>query len=690
MNEGKSHKLDLLAPFLLLLTPLFFLTTTLNFFSTNKQALLIATTLLAMLYYGYDSYKSRSLVQPRTNLNLPLLALVAVVIINLAVNREGQAESIVNRGSLLIALAVITYLTTLTRDAKSLIRKSLSAIIISSSIVGILSILQLLFINTLTSVPVWMQNKIFTPTGAPVIAASLLLTGLVASLTMALKTKEGSQKTLYFVATGITAASLVAYISLMLPGQELYPNFLPHSASWSITLDAFKNPRSTLLGVGLSNFPAIYTLTKPLFLNQTDLWNSLPQSASSELFQTLITMGLLGLAAFGLLIFTTFKNIRGLAKSPESSSLTFLFITLLGLALILPLNIISLTLLFILIALIAVAPKKPSLASITENHHSTTTLHSNMAITVLVTIIAVCAYVGYVGTRVYAGEMHIKRAQDALTRGDGSLVYQEHIQAIQNSPTITSYRISYSQINLRLASAISSGEELSDEDRNNISQLVQQSIREARVATSLRPSLFTTWQNLASIYRNLINVAEGADQFAVENYAQAINRAPANPVLRVEYGGLFYQLASQQEDQATRVQLLNNAIQQFQTAIQLRPSYANAHYNLAKAFELGGNIQQAFRSMQTVVGLIDPTSSDYQTAVTELEELRAKLPADTSTPTETNGQSGEISEPSPLPSPIEGGPIVLPDEEESSPAPSATSPSPTPTPTPTSSPPSDL
>jgi hypothetical protein len=84
--------------------------------------------------------------------------------------------------------------------------------------------------------------------------------------------------------------------------------------------------------------------------------------------------------------------------------------------------------------------------------------------------------------------------------------------------------------------------------------------------------------------------------------------------------------------------------------------------------------------MQLAAANVDPDSADYQVVQKELTALEAKLPK---TPQQETAQGQgqqtaptQLQEPSPLPSPLPGGPIELPSEETSTNG-GSTSPAPT-------------
>jgi tetratricopeptide (TPR) repeat protein len=163
--------------------------------------------------------------------------------------------------------------------------------------------------------------------------------------------------------------------------------------------------------------------------------------------------------------------------------------------------------------------------------------------------------------------------------------------------------------------------------------------------------------------------AQGADQFAIQSYSQAVALDPTAPDLRLSLGGVYYALGDYE-----------SAIDAFKMAVLTKPDYANARYNLAIAYREKGEIKKAISEMTTVLSLLDPNSQDYQTAKNELEALEAKKPAVEETAAEATPES--LTTPQPSTAPVVEPPIKLPEDanppvSETSPAPSF-SPNPSP------------
>ncbi|MDP1709485.1 MAG: tetratricopeptide repeat protein, partial [Candidatus Komeilibacteria bacterium] len=245
----------------------------------------------------------------------------------------------------------------------------------------------------------------------------------------------------------------------------------------------------------------------------------------------------------------------------------------------------------------------------------------------------------YLGYRQVLANHYYYQSIVAAAANDGIKTYNLQSKAIGADPSSPAYRWAYAQTNLALANAIASqatkDKPLTDEQRNNISQLIQQTINEAKSTVALDPRSAAAWENLAATYRSLINFAQGADQWSIDSYQQAIALDPLNPRLRLDFGSLYY--GQKKYDLAANL---------FSQAVSLKSDYANAHYNLAAALKELGQYQLAANAYQNTLSLVPVDSQDFTTVNSELEAIKKYLPTPTPTPPDqTNTQSETLTKP---------------------------------------------
>jgi tetratricopeptide (TPR) repeat protein len=294
---------------------------------------------------------------------------------------------------------------------------------------------------------------------------------------------------------------------------------------------------------------------------------------------------------------------------------------------------------------------------------------------------------GYVA--LISSDMKFAKSFTPAALQSGTETYNLQTQAITEYPYRSDYYRLFSQINLALAAnlvAAQQGNEPSQEVQNNIIALLQQSINSARQAVTLAPFTSVNWQNLGQIYRNLIGVGENAEQFAVASYNQAIALNPSNPGLRIELGGIYYQL--RQWDLAQN---------QFTISTQLKPDYANAYYNLGHVLEEKGDLSNALLQYQAVRQLVANDQTNLELIEGEIAALQEKIGSeaqatgealppsedtDLSTVNEPQAQFPERDPRVTIPEPPEGQPTPTP---SSIPAPTGSGDAPL-TPSPTSTP----
>ncbi len=205
-------------------------------------------------------------------------------------------------------------------------------------------------------------------------------------------------------------------------------------------------------------------------------------------------------------------------------------------------------------------------------------------------------------------------------------VYSLQRQSIIINPYKDNYRRAFSQTNLFIANSLADKvnkselpegsnviNEMSPEDKQTATKAIQAAIEEAKAAVKLNENKAENWENLGNIYRNLLNIAENADGWAISAYQRAIVLAPNNPEYRLNLGGVYFLLKKYDE-----------AIRSFEEAIKIKPDWANAYYNLAWAYHEKGNKKQAVANMEKTVSLLSKQNNpaELDKATQELIQFR--------------------------------------------------------------------
>lgn len=598
------------------LFPLFFTTLTAEYYATSKMALLVFSIPLLLLLWTVKMIKEKRIVFTVSKLNLPVLLFATAVVASTIVASPNKFESLTaTGGTAVFLLLVMLYFLVANLVTKK--EQVIGPLCAGNTFLALLFIAQFLGILAKIIPVSFLKNDVWTPSGTVLTAAILF------AATIPLTVEEGLKNTGKNTLRGILGwtASIILGLGLVF---TLFTAFgkgratiLPYDISWTIAVDSLRNIKTAFFGVGPANFLNAFTSGRPLSFNNLPFWGLRFGVSGSFLLQFLTEVGLIGFIVYLLLIANVLKTGRKSLSGGIFVSLIILFLA----QTFFPATISVLFLTFILLGLFS---QKTQDANIIE--HGIILPRVFMVIALLLLIVTY-----WTGYRWYRAELYYGQSIAFATQNKAVETYNAQYKAIRLNPNDDRLRISASQTDLALAGGIAQKGSLSDQDRQNISSLIQQSIAEAKVATTLNPNKASNWENLAFIYRNLINAAQGADQWAIAAYNQAIKLDPLNPNLRLSLGGVLYSLKN-----------YDGAVQQFTLAVNLKPDWANAHYNLAAALREKGDFQNAFNQMQNTLALVDPNSNDFNKASAELEELRKKLPP---VKTTTEGKPETLTEP---------------------------------------------
>lgn len=525
-------------------------------------------------------------------------------------------------------LIILFFYTSVLKNKKFIF----SALNLSFAIISVLTLISLFQPLKNLNIPLqfeFLKSPYFSPIGARIdlIIISLFMSVYWgAKIFIKLKKDRTSINTMwyplvFFILFLITAgASVFSIVKPLVP--DFTFNLASYRHSWYAAVEILKGILTALFGVGVDNFSSVFAIIKDLNFNQTAIWDNTVNSSRSTLLHVFTTTGLFGLLGFGSIILT---SISGLKKLDESSK-NVLFPIYIFLILALTLSNPTLILFFLFFTILALINNEGISSSEetkkTYDLKDLVPLHFGL-ILILVLFIGTSSY--FLG-RTYAASMYSYKSLVQLQTGNLSNSYRDMRTAISLNPYNESYRLSFSQTNLLIADAIIRNARkdlkpdeqvnLSENDKLQVSQAVQQSISEAKSVVALNPRLGQGWANLGLIYANLLNLTEGSDTWAISSYQRAINLDPNNPLYRMRLGSLYY-LLGQYPD----------STQLFSQAVSLKPDLANAHFNLGWSLYQQKDYQGAASQMQAVMSLLekDKNSQDYKNAKEAYDNFKKQV-----------------------------------------------------------------
>jgi tetratricopeptide (TPR) repeat protein len=647
---------------LMVLLPLFFLPITSEFYDFNKHILLILASSILLITWVLAFVFEKQVRITRNPLGLPLLSILAVWIISTLSQTPNRMDVLLEPGSTVSLIAMAIFFST----SLSFIKTKNELNLLVNGLIGSFSVLAAVSLiwgsGLMGKIIPWVfaQSPVWSPAGNPltVLVSLLVLIPLVTILIV--KQKENSPRVLTLsivLFLFVVTSGLITYRVFKNPSNR--PIFLSQTTSWAIAMESLK--LSPLFGTGPSTYLSDFTRFKPVTFNLTPNWAIRFTSASNYYLQILTTTGLLGLVSILYLVYKVIDLlVRSLKSAADSQGQTpalaagassvLIFATFL----FLPPSITTLFLLFSLLTILVTSFKLMGSSLVHEAHIDIVAASDSGVRTPILPWISLILALGLVlptaftYVKAYAADVVFQTGLVAATKNDGRKTYESIIKAINLNPYRDTYHIAASQTDLLLANSAATKKDLTNDDRTLITNLVQQSIQEAKNAVALNPTKVTNVENLAAIYQNLLNFAQGADQWALASYQQAVSLDPTNPGLRISLGGIYF--AQKNYDEAIRA---------FQQAADLKPDFANSYYNISAAYKEKKDYTNAYAAMQAVVAKIDKTSPDYLKAQGELEAL-AKLAGTQAAQTPTTPAPTQLEAPKPLPTSKVNPPITLP------------------------------
>lgn len=683
--EKVSNIIPVLIAFLL---PIFFLPTSTEFFSFNKLALLTVALLLLIVLWGIKTIAGHKLEVIKSIIDRPLLILLGVLILStiFSINKTDSIWGTQGRWLGLFAFVVIAgyyYLSTAAFKNSKIMKKSLIALVASSTISSIASILSYYKIYLGSAAFLKIQN--FSLTGSIKDAIILAVLAVILSLVLTIFSRSMLGKialtaviaiNFFFIAitgtllgwvmlvVGILAIvfftnkrklldekmALAGPLILMvlILGMTLLPqsrdalvdktyvteSMLPTKESWIIATSTIQD--YPILATGPSTFDLNYTRFKPLSINATDLWDRRFDKPYNELFNILGTIGIVGMAAAIYFAFQTvkFSLVTREVKDENGISViaSVLTVVIMVSFLFTYASILSTFLLFFALSLLVGVNSLNGISKYTKSLVIEATTLSSIAsddrsvvtgqytkYVLSIPAFVIAGFLGYLAFRNYAAEYFMRKSLVALSAGDSAATYRYENLAIKYNPNRDVYYDSLARTELSLANALASKTTLTDLDKQTIQTLVTQAIANTRITTESVSPL---------------NVNNWETRALI--YKSIVNLAQN----ATDWAISSYTTAITLDPTNPRLRVdlggiyfakgdFLSAANQFRQATALKSDYANAHYNFALALANLKEYDQAKKELD-ITKLLVPAGSPDSAAV---DAAISALPVTTATST---------------------------------------------------------
>lgn len=586
-----------------LLFPLYFLPLGNTSVDYDKQIILLVFSLLLFILTVIKTLNGKKITLVQTPFDILLILLTLLYLFSSLIVSPNKIESLLAPmgGASMFALTLLYF--SLTHSARPGLAGS------QGQALPALPITALLISAILLSIPILVRqfnpNLNIFPLGSYYSTALFLVPLVVYSVVAFIRPRLSIPKGVAFMAF---VAFLILISALALSVYHLFtdlpagqagqkPILLPPTAGWAILLESYKNVSHFALGVGPNNFSSAYALGKPLLLNTTPFWNAISFMSSSFLFTAATEVGILGFLLLSIMFIKIIKFIKISKYNLLPLTISFLIL------LLLPIQLPHLILTIILLA--ASSPQKIK--------QFTLPIAKKFTVYLTLILLITSALLLYWPFKSYASDVLLRLSRVSNSNQFLGTALNFSQKAIEFNPySERAYSLSSS---LTLEALRNIAGQANASDSAEITQsLAGQAITHARKTTELSPQKSENWGLLGDTYQSLSGIAENANTWALNAYNQQMLLNPFSPQVKVSAGGL----SMISGDHETAVLL-------FRQAINLKPDWNNAHYNLAILYSKTGNYNYAMVELQKTLSYTPADSPDYAQVSRDLQSLQQLL-----------------------------------------------------------------
>ncbi len=368
------------------------------------------------------------------------------------------------------------------------------------------------------------------------------------------------------------------------------------SSSWRVAEQVFRE--RPILGVGPNEFGYAWDRFKDPAVNTTVYWRLQFATASSFVTTLLTTTGILGFLAFlvfiGSLLWSGLLLLGKLQPdNPEHQYVSALFFGLLFLIsswFFYPLTVITSVFAFLLLGLFAAELNAAGIVPHRVFIIQGDSTKGFFIALITVFLMVVCVVGLYIRSRKQVAAIEYGRGVEAfLARNAVNEAENFFRRAVVLDNTRYEYYDAITQTSsIKLQRVLeNAANQPAEELRESFQIALSSAIASAQTATEVNPGNAMGWRLLGQVYEMVVPLVGGSAEAAVNAYAEAITRAPTDPLLRNDIARIYM-------IQGDYVK----AREALEEAIRLKADYAAAHFRLAQIAIIKGNVDDAINSTE--------------------------------------------------------------------------------------------
>lgn len=412
----------------------------------------------------------------------------------------------------------------------------------------------------------------------------------------------------------LTLAILFIFINTTAATKLQLPNdaVLDQKTSWTITGKTIA--KSPFWGTGPETFAYNFEKYRTVAFNSSELWSWRFIKASDEWSQLFSTVGVVaGLVFFIIGILYLINSISAILKAKKSDFEWLLNVVIFATwfavflaSFFIIYNFILGFLFWFLMALGINIGDRKWIKKINFSLRNSASLTFATTIIFFLVILGGAIYLFFMG-KIWLADFYYLKADQAIAKtADIGNVKSYLNKAIDFYPQKNIYYFTLAQglvTELQLESLQESP------DSGKIQKLASESVEQAKKGVEVDKNNPVVYENLAKIYQNLYAQYNDAWPNAIQAYEKAKELEPQNPMVYFDIGQVRLVQAQTAlgnpnittEEKTKSLQIVDQAISDFQKAKDLKINFVDADYYMALALDLKGEKEQAIKIMESLV-----------------------------------------------------------------------------------------